>query len=99
MSKTIGQTMTGRPGGYNKAGCCRYSKEKEELDKVEARLAIIDAEKQIILAEQRAQEAKVRNAKLEEIRERRAAITLQRAWRQYKVLQQQSKKKKKGKKK
>ena len=29
----------------------------------------------------------------------RAAITLQRAWRQYKVLQQQSKKKKKGKKK
>ena len=80
-------------------GCFRYSKEKEELDKVEARLAIIDAEKQIILAEQRAEEARVRNVKLEEIRQRRAAITLQRAWRQYKVLQQQSKKKKKGKKK
>ena len=77
----------------------RYSKEKEELDKVEARLAIIDAEKQIILAEQRAEEARIRNAKLEDIRQRRAAITLQRAWRQYKVLQQQSKKKKKGKKK
>ena len=78
---------------------CRYSKEKEELDKVEARLAIIDAEKQIILAEQRAEEARIRNAKLEDIRQRRAAITLQRAWRQYKVLQQQSKKKKKGKRK
>ena len=77
----------------------RYSKEKEELDKVEARLAVIDAEKQIILAEQRAEEARIRNAKLESIRERRAAITLQRAWRQYKVLQTQSKKKKKGKKK
>ena len=42
---------------------------------------------------------KVRNIKLEEIRQRRAAITLQRAWRQFKVLQMQSKKKKKGKKK
>ena len=41
----------------------------------------------------------VRNIKLEEIRMRRAAITLQRSWRQYKVLQAQSKKKKKGKKK
>lgn len=41
----------------------------------------------------------MRNIKLEEIRMRRAAITLQRSWRQYKVLQAQSKKKKKGKKK
>ena len=65
---------------------------------MEARLAVIDAEKQIILAEQRAEEARIRNAKLEAIRQRRAAITLQRAWRQYKVLQTQSKKKK-GKKK
>ena len=77
----------------------RYSKEKADLEKVEARLAIFDAEKQIILAEQRAEEARIRNAKLEDIRQRRAAITLQRAWRQYKVLQQQSKKKKKGKRK
>ena len=62
-------------------------------------MAIVDGEKQIILEEQRREENKIRNAKLEEIRQRRAAITLQRAWRQYKVLQQQSKKKKKGKKK
>ena len=72
---------------------------QEELDKVEARLAIVDGEKQIIVEEQRQEEARIRNAKLEEIRRRRAAITLQRSWRQYKVLQQQSKKKKKGKKK
>ena len=77
----------------------RFNSEKAELDKVEARLAIIDGEKQIIVEEQRQEEARIRNAKLEEIRQRRAAITLQRAWRQYKVLQQQSKKKKKGKKK
>ena len=77
----------------------RYVKEKAELDKVEERLAIVDGEKQIIVEEQRREENKIRNAKLEEIRKRRAAITLQRAWRQYKVLQQQSKKKKKGKKK
>ena len=77
----------------------RFKSEKAELDKVEERLAIIDGEKQIIVEEQRQEEAKIRNAKLEEIRQRRAAITLQRAWRQYKVLQQQSKKKKKGKKK
>ena len=77
----------------------KYGKEKAELDKVEARLAVIEAEKEIILAEQRAEENRIRNEKLEEIRMRRAAITLQRAWRQHKVLQQQSKKKKKGKKK
>ena len=77
----------------------RFNSEKAELDKVEERLAIIDGEKQIIVEEQRQEEARIRNAKLEEIRQRRAAITLQRAWRQYKVLQQQSKKKKKGKKK
>ena len=77
----------------------KYGKEKEELDKVEARLAVIEAEKEIILSEQRAEEDRIRNEKLDEIRLRRAAITLQRAWRQHKVLQQQSKKKKKGKKK
>ena len=76
-----------------------YGKEKAELEKVEARLAVIEAEKEIILSEQRAEENRIRNIKLEEIRMRRAAITLQRAWRQHKVLQQQSKKKKKGKKK
>ena len=77
----------------------KYSKEKAELDKVEEKLAEVDGEKQIIVEEQRREENRIRNAKLEEIRMRRAAITLQRAWRQYKVLQQQSKKKKKGKKK
>ena len=76
-----------------------YGKEKAELGKVEARLAVIEAEKEVILSEQRAEENRIRNIKLEEIRQRRAAITLQRAWRQHKVLQQQSKKKKKGKKK
>ena len=76
-----------------------YTKEKVELDKVEAKLAVIEAEKEVILAEQRAEENRIRNKKLEEIRMRRAAITLQRAWRQHKVLQQQCKKKKKGKKK
>ena len=76
-----------------------YAKEKVELDKIEAKLAVIEAEKEVILAEQRAEENRIRNEKLEEIRRRRAAITLQRAWRQYKVLQQQSKKKKKGKRK
>jgi hypothetical protein len=86
---------------------------------------VIGAERDLIVKEQAEEEARIRNAKLEELRRRRyvmlqhrmhrmhsavqcsaqctrllrAAITLQRAWRQYKVLQQQSKKKKKGKKK
>ena len=62
-------------------------------------LEVQEAEKEIIMEEMRAEEAKIRNAKLEEIKRRRAAITLQRAWRQHKVLQAQSKKKKKGRKK
>ena len=69
------------------------------LSRVEARLAVVQGEKDVILSEQRAEEDRVRNIRLEEIRQRRAAITLQRAWRQHKALQNQSKKKKKGKKK
>ena len=77
----------------------KYAREKEELAEVEAVLAEVEAEKEEIMEERRRQEAAVRNAKMEEIRRRRAAITLQRSWRQYKVLQSQSKKKKKSKKK
>ena len=37
----------------------RYSKEKSELDKVEARLAVVEGEKQVIVDEQRREEARV----------------------------------------
>ena len=37
----------------------RYAKEKAELDEVEARLAVVEGEKQVIVEEQRREEARV----------------------------------------
>ena len=37
----------------------RYSIEKAELDKVEARLAVVEGEKAVIVAEQQREEARV----------------------------------------
>ena len=49
----------------------QWGREKEELSKVEARLAVIGAEKAVIVKEQEEEEARIRNLKVEELMRRR----------------------------